>query len=194
MPPALQIALLVLISAHGAGFAGQVAVAPKEPFGIINVATNAHVLSAAALAHTQVLATGAEEVIAWAAKYSDTSVPPPLMEEVIVLARWTDPGGAPHFTLAYLYSWGGQDSERRWALSPTAPALPCRKEFPSAPSPAEIASFIHSTNFGWNEANPRLIPIKVIAYSEDQVSGLEAGLSNAERKRRWSQLISLYSR
>jgi len=136
-----------------------------------------------------------EDVVAWSVKANIVDFPPGVYQEAVVVVDWIDETNRNHVSLAYCKSWGAADFRRIWEVSfyPPGNAL---KDLDSKPSPKDIAEFIRSSNFGYNECTPRdeTEIWRVVSYRKDPtiVDVLQRGIPSKERNKRYSALFERF--
>jgi len=153
-------------------------------------------IGAAALKDDGQVDTNKVQIIAWAVKSANDSVPPKLFEEVIALLKSQikdAPSSHPKWTLAFVSRVPNSSGSllRHWRLSVAAPPLVWRREYQSLPDESEIRRFIHSTNFGNNEIDDTKKLLQVIAYgvTHDFLNFLQTGIPRDEKRRRKEEYL-----
>jgi hypothetical protein len=132
-----------------------------------------------------------EQVIAWAVKANVLDFPPGVHQEAIVMMTWTDETNGPHVTMAYFMTWGGEWVQRIWSIYYGAVGKRV-EDRQTTPTASQIAAFIHETNFGYNEYQPRnCVEIWEVESYTNEPAILNAlhGISDKERSRRFSNTM-----
>jgi hypothetical protein len=97
-------------------------------------------------------------------KVTNSEIPPLLYEEIIVLAERTKGSECYLACLDRTLSLGTCD--KRWNFSYTVQEMNSVKKYMTKPKPADICSFLDSTNFGNNEYDPSTSVILLRLNSE----------------------------
>lgn len=186
--------VLCLIGARQLHATNQVAILTNSPPGLVRLSTNLTEFAEAALSAGEAKQARGVNLIAWAAKSSDLAFPPQVSEEAIVLVNWTDSGGTNRWCLARVLCASTTSEKRSWIRGSGFPGVPSEKEWNLKPSDEEIAAFIKSTNFGYNECDPDVRVLRVVAYREAAsiVQALKEGVSDSEKSERRAKLRSVF--
>lgn len=135
-----------------------------------------------------VMSTNSVEIIAWAVRTTRTGeIPPPLVEECIVLVSWADSESRNHWLVAHLKRLASSiGSLFRFWRKDAFPPLVAERCYGRQPTDAEIADFIRVTDFGLNASSTNALVLRIESYrsSAELVSVLGTEISREDRKRR----------
>lgn len=127
------------------------------------------------------------EVVAWSVKLDHMDCPPRLSEEAIVLICSSAQGRSNSWALGYVGRMHSAGSMARlWSPFDYPHPLSNVITFESRPVDEQVASFVRSTNFGFNDFYPDRKVLEVVLYHNSRVieHALKTGLSDAEKRAR----------
>ena len=117
--------------------------------------------------------------------------PPGLDQEAIFMMTWTDETNGTRVTLANFTAWGGEWVRRIWNIDGSSVGKKVEDK-QTTPTASQIAAFIHQSNFGYNEYQPRnVVAIWMVESYTNEPVILNAlhGISDKERSRRFSNAM-----
>ena len=150
--------------------------------------------SAAAQVNGAFLKVSYAEAVACSLKVRETSAPPHVIEDAVVLLEIDRESKSPQWELLYLfrhcpYKWEG-------ASFPPGSVPPYKTSavFPKQPSQDEINRFVHATDLGYNSYEDDVSVLMVYAFrpSKTLAQTLARGLSPQEkqqRRRAWREIF-----
>jgi hypothetical protein len=137
------------------------------------------------------------EIIGWSLRSDDSSFPPRLFEDAIVVAKIIEPG-TNKWVLAYASRRTGSPRVAAdWEIPyfPPAPNQPIVTywEFTGRPAAANVAQFIRGSDFGYNVFYPekRVLDVVLYDHSPEVVEAAQTSITSEERKKRYWQHLNL---
>lgn len=127
------------------------------------------------------------EVIGWCIKIDSKDCPPRLFEEAVVLIKCSGKGLTNAWALAHVGRMpGGGARASLWSIFPYPRPIANFRNLPDRPSDQQIASFIHNTNFGYNDFYLDRVILDVVLFHESKVIEMElrSGLSETDKQAR----------
>jgi hypothetical protein len=131
--------------------------------------------------------TTQETLVAWAIKKDDSDRPPVLHEEgIIFFQEVTDQTNRWVLAVIERSLARGRAGSEQWRLGISSKGSMLVHLSVRRPTVQDITEFTRSSNFGYNELSPDIIPIHVTVYAPfgEMVAVVSKSLSKAERQRR----------